>query len=423
MGPDFVLDDEATEAIATICRQLDGIPLAIEIAASRAAALGVIELSKHLGDQFRLLTSGFRTGLPRHQAMEATFDWSHDALAPAEQRGLRHLAVPVGRFTLDAAKILIADDFDPVHSAVEVVASLVEKSLVVTDWSRVAAIPPSRDHAHLRPGETRETGTLDHVARRHSEYWLNMLAAAELDWQGLARLNSLGSLEGVDPLGNARAAIDWALSRTDDATIGVLLTIAAVPVWMHFSMALECRDYVERALKVLAVDPQADPCLEMRLLTAHGTALLLTTEASKEARRAFQRALGIAEHLDDKDYQLRNLWGLCSVCLNEGDFRAAQGVVEQFYGLGSELGDPRALAWADLFRGGVCRFSASSLRRAGTSSAWSNGSTSTMNLHRWAALSSIVVSWPWACLATSCAYRAAQIRASAGSKKALRNRF
>ena len=180
-----------------------------------------------------------------------------------------------------------------------------------------------------------------------------MLGATELDWQGRARLNSLGSLEGMDPLGNARAAIDWAFSRTDDATIGVLLTIAAVPVWMHFSLALECREYLDRALKIYAVDLQPDPCLEMRLLTAHGTALLSTTEASAETRRAFQRALGIAEHLGDKDYQLRNLWGLCSVCLNEGDVRAVQGVVEQFYGLGSEAGDPRTLAWADLFRGGV----------------------------------------------------------------------
>jgi predicted ATPase len=140
MAPDFVFDEESITAIAAICRRLDGIPLAIEIAASRATALGVVELSKRLDDQFRVMTSGFRTTLPRHRTLQATFDWSYNLLTPAEQRGLQRLAIAVGRFTLDMAKTLLSDGSEPVDAPEEIVAGLVEKSLVVAEYHYYAAL-------------------------------------------------------------------------------------------------------------------------------------------------------------------------------------------------------------------------------------------------------------------------------------------
>jgi predicted ATPase len=351
---DFVFDEESIAFIAAICRRLDGIPLAIEIAASRAAALGVVELSRRLDDQFRLMTSGFRTTLPRHRTLQATFDWSYDLLTPAEQRGLRRLAIPVGRFTLDMAKTLLSDDSESVHAPEETVTGLVEKSLVVAEAARGSMryrlLATTRSYASAK---LQESGELDQVARLHAEYWLSVLVPAELDWQGHARPDSPGKPEGMDLLGNARAAIDWAFSTTGDAALGLFLTVALVPVWMHSSMAMECRQYVARALAVLAANPQSDPDLEMKLLTAHGMALISTAAAGDEARQAFKRALEIAERLGNRDYRLRTLWGLGNVCINDGDFRVAREVAEHFHELASASGDPSAIATADLLWGGV----------------------------------------------------------------------
>ncbi|WP_170303570.1 winged helix-turn-helix domain-containing protein [Reyranella soli] len=353
MGADVALDPANVKAMAAICRRLDGIPLAIEIAASRAATLGIVELSRHLDDVFRLLTSGFRTALPRHRTLRATLDWSYDLLTEAERRGLQRLAVPVGRFTLRMATALLADGGD-VGDPEVVLEGLVEKSLVVADSvngeMRYHLLDTTRVYGQSR---LRDSGEFDTVARLHAKYCLGVFASAESDWQGNAQADSLDELEYMDLLGNARAAIDWAFSSNGDAALGLCLIVAAVPVWMFFSMAMECRQYMVRALAMFAANPQPDPDLEMRLLTAHGMALLSTMGSGTDARQAFTRSLHIADRLDNRDYRLRNLWGLCSLCLNDGDFRAARKLADRFYDFARAAGDPNATAWAELLLGGV----------------------------------------------------------------------
>ncbi len=333
MAFDLSLDRASMAAIATICRRLDGIPLAIELAASRAATLGVIELSKHLDDQFRLLTNGFRTALPRHRTLRATFDWSYDLLTDTERRGLRRLAIPVGRITLNRARALLAGNDEHASSAEETIADLVEKSLVVAEPVRgdvrYRLLATTRSYAMAK---LRDLGEFDEVARQHAQYCLEMNRAAEAGWRGRARLDLLGSVEGLDPLANALSAIDWAFSKTGDPGLGMYLTIAVMPIMMRFSMVAECRQYVARALEVFTVNSNPDPHLEMSLLTAHGMVLLPSMSAGPEARRSFERGLEIAEHLANEDYQVRSLWGLCSICLNEGDFRAGKDVAERFHG-------------------------------------------------------------------------------------------
>jgi predicted ATPase/DNA-binding winged helix-turn-helix (wHTH) protein len=354
MASDLVLDGASIAAIGTICRRLDGIPLAIEIAASRAATLGIVELSKHLDDQFRLLTSGFRTALPRHRTLRATFDWSYDLLTDTEQRGLRRLAMPVGRFSLNMAKALLVDGSKTAASPEETIAGLVEKSLLVAEMvqgdMRYRLLDTTRAYALPR---LQESGEFDQVARRHAKYCLDVFASAESDWQGHVRADSLDHLEHLDLLGNARMALDWAFSPKGDAALGFCLTVAAVPVWIFFSMAMECRQYTLRALAIFAANPQPDSDLEMKLLTAHGMALLSTMAPGAHARQAFERGLEIAVRLDNRDYRLRNLWGLSSVCVNDGDFRAAREIAERFHALALASGDPSATGWADLLLAGV----------------------------------------------------------------------
>src|SRR5712671_2041895 len=130
---DFSLDGLVAAAVAAICRRLDGIPLAIELAASRAAVLGIEELAARLDDRFRLLTGGRRTALPRHQTLQAMLDWSYDLLPDAEKVILRRLAVFHGDFTMEAAGAVAADQGIPTAEVSEGVANLAAKSLIVTD--------------------------------------------------------------------------------------------------------------------------------------------------------------------------------------------------------------------------------------------------------------------------------------------------
>ncbi|HUD57998.1 MAG TPA: winged helix-turn-helix domain-containing protein [Acetobacteraceae bacterium] len=161
---DFSPNDEGLSAIAAICRHLDGIPLAIEFAAARAAALGVQQVASGLEDRFRLLTAGRRPALPRHQTLRATLDWSYDLLSDAERRLLRRLAIFPSGFTLDAATAILHDIADAVSSVVVGIANLVAKSLVVLDGSAAAA----RDGSCVCAGETcpKRRSTTDRAAPR-----------------------------------------------------------------------------------------------------------------------------------------------------------------------------------------------------------------------------------------------------------------
>ena len=129
----FELRDGDATLVADICRKLDGIALAIELAAGRVDVFGLPGVAARLEDRVRLLTHGRRTALPRHQTLGATLDWSHDALAEPEQAVLRRLAVFAGSFTLDAAHAVAAEDLDSSTDITEIVVSLVSKSLLNAD--------------------------------------------------------------------------------------------------------------------------------------------------------------------------------------------------------------------------------------------------------------------------------------------------
>ncbi len=351
LDPAFPLDAACIEVIATICRRLDGIPLAIEIAAARAAAHGVAEIAKRLDDTFRLLTGGFRTALPRHRTLKAAFDWSYDLLSDSERQGLRHLSLFVGRFSLAMAEAILAhSDGDP--PVIETVAGLVAKSLVVPEIIRGTAhyrlLETTRAYARER---LRESGDLTVVSRRHANLCLGALAQADHDWQGHATSATLASL--ADPMGNIRAALDWTFSPAGDPALGVALTVAAAPLWLRLSMVDTCNQFAGVALAALpglAGDRRQD---EMRLHTAQGMALLSTMAMGAEVRAAFIRAHTLAEALDDPDYRLRALWGWCSSCLNHREFVVAHGLAQQLHARAIASKDESAIMSAELLLGGV----------------------------------------------------------------------
>jgi predicted ATPase/DNA-binding winged helix-turn-helix (wHTH) protein len=347
----FLPRRDELSAVAAICRQLDGIPLAIEFAAARAAALGVAQVAEHLDDRFGLLTGGRRTALPRHQTLRATLDWSYDLLAKDEQQGLRCLSILVGRFTLEAAeKVLILEQMTALKAS-NIIDGLVAKSLVVAETAG--------GEANFRLLETtcayglarlKESGEYDGVARRHARYFQDLFGRANLDWQG----NVIGPALPMrdSPIDNLRTALNWAFSPTGDTKLGISLTIASAPHLMHLSMDNECRLRVGSALAVLEADPDHDPSHEMKLLNALGMASAFTTAGVAENRDLFARALAIANRLNDKAHGLRAYWGLCQSYFNDGDHIDGHKATEQFHVLAAASNDPRAMALADLILGG-----------------------------------------------------------------------
>jgi predicted ATPase len=233
--PHFAPDRRLMAMIAAICRRLDGIPLAIELAAARAPALGIEALAARLDDRFHLLTGGRRTALPRHQALRATLDWSYELLSEPERVVLRRLAIFNGYFGLEAATAVVSgDEFSPLD-VVEHVVDHVPRSLIsaVADQSvaRYRLLDTTRAYAL---GKLREAGEWESIARRHAEYYRDLFQTAEGEWDRRPMAELLANYgRHIDDL---RAALDWAFSSKGDAALGVTLTTAAVPLWMHLSL-------------------------------------------------------------------------------------------------------------------------------------------------------------------------------------------
>ncbi|HEX4153156.1 MAG TPA: hypothetical protein VHY75_13195, partial [Steroidobacteraceae bacterium] len=337
--PHFAPDQRSAVMIATICRRLDGIPLAIELAAARTAALSIEELSARLDDRFRLLTGGRRTALPRHQTLRATLDWSYELLLEPERVVLRRLAVFAGGFSLEAAGAVVASVELAPGEVVDEVLDLVTKSLVVTETdgtvARYRLLNTTRAYALEKLDES---GEGEAVARRHAEYGRDLFERAETEAETRPRAEWLADYGRW--IGNMRAALDWAFSPAGDASIGVALTAAAVPLWMHTSLLDECRTRVERALATIEGEERADLRREMKLHAALGASLLYTRGAVPESGAAWTKALELAESLDNAEYQLRSLWGLCSFHITGGHYRVALTLAQRFRTLAANRSDP-----------------------------------------------------------------------------------
>ncbi len=335
---EFKLSDADAPIVADICRKLDGLPLAIEFAAARVEAFGVPGLAARMDDRFRLLLGGHRTALPRHQTMAATLDWSYSLLTEAQQFVLRGLAIFAGGFTPRSAGAVIADATHPESDVIDQVTELVAKSLVAPDVSgnepRLRLLETTRVYALEKLAAS---GERERLARRHAEYYHDLFEQAEAEWERRPTAEWLADYgRRID---NLRAALDWAFSPAGDAPIGVALTAAAVPLWMHMSLVDECRGRVERALAAIATGAGPDPRREMKLRAALGAALLYTRGAVPEIGEAWTAALEIAEGLDDTGQQLRALVGLFTFHLNSGRSRVALALAQRFCALAARSFD------------------------------------------------------------------------------------
>src|SRR6266851_3242652 len=345
-APSFSPDARGAAAIAGICRRLDGIPLAIELAATRAAALGIDGLAAGLDDRFRLLTGGRRTALARHQTLRGTLDWSYELLTEPERVVLRRLAIFAGGFSLEAAGAVTAGPGVAPSEVADGVSGLVAKSLVAAEIdgaiARYRLLDTTRAYALEKLGDS---GELEAIARHHAEFCRALFDRAETEWE--ARPAAEWLAEYGRQIDNLRAALDWAFSPGGDASIGVALTAAAVPLWLQLSAVEESRRRVEQAIAGRSSGAASDSRRDMQLQAARGAALLFTKGPMRETEAAWAKALELAEGLGDTEYQLRALWGLWVHRMNSGEFGIALALAQQFYRLAAQRTDPADLPIAD----------------------------------------------------------------------------
>ena len=337
--PHFAADRNTALTIAAICRRLDGIPLAIELAAARTGALGIKQIAARLDNGFDLLTAGRRTALPRHQTLRATLDWSYGLLSEPERVILRRLAVFAGTFSLEAAEAVVTSPELAAPAVVDGLFSLVAKSLVTREGegtvTRYRLLETTRDYAREKLDEASERQPL---ARRHAEYYRDLFERAETEWG--VRPTAEWLSEYLPKIDNLRVALDWAFSPEGDASIGVALTVAAMPLWMQLSLIEECLGRVRWALASVAAGADRDARREMKLHAALGASLIATSRDVPEIAASCTRALELAESLDDAEYRLRSLWGLWLFNIIRGQHPAALALAEKFLTVASTHPDP-----------------------------------------------------------------------------------
>jgi predicted ATPase/DNA-binding winged helix-turn-helix (wHTH) protein len=332
---DFALTDANAQPVVEICRKLDGLPLAIEFAAARVAALGVEGVVARLDDSLPLLRARARTETPRHRTMRAVIHWSYALLSREERRFFRALGVFSGGFTAEAVAAVVLGREQTDINAIDGLADLLAKSLIAVDVSGANLRFRMLDATRAFAMEKLATGGEDaRIGRSHAEYYFGLFERAESE----AALRPIGKwvADHARDIGNLRAALDWAFSPRGDGSIAVALTAAAVPLWMHLSLLEECRYRVKQALDVLGTLTTLDQPREMRLRAALGA----STSQAPEMSAAFTKALEIAERLGDVDFQLRALAGLNFYHIGRSQYRAATPFARRFHDLATKNSDP-----------------------------------------------------------------------------------
>ena len=235
--------------VATICRRLDGIPLAIELAASRAGPLGIRGVGELLDNRFSLLWRGRRTALPRHQTLNAMLDWSYNLLSQHEKAVLCRLSVFVGDFTLEAACAVAADAEIDQASSTRAIISLLAKSLISKTESRGSTYYRLLETTRIfAQAKLADRGERNRVARRHATFFSDFLQHDQLVQ---SRFGEHDLSRYAAHIGNVRAALQWAFSDDGDVTLGVELAAWAAPLLVGLSLLEECTRWCERALASL----------------------------------------------------------------------------------------------------------------------------------------------------------------------------
>ena len=328
--------------IADICRKLDGIPLAIELAAGRVDAFGLATTLALLDSRLQLSWPGRRTALPRHVTLSAALDWSYDLLSPDEARLLRSLSPFVGGFTLQAAEAVADGDAHALAAANR--PGLVSKSLVNTSPQgaelRYRLLDTTRVYAAARLSEAEER---PRVAARHAAFSLETLRRL-LDAHEQA--DSTGQYAAViSALAEVRGALVWALTERNDLELGLRLAAVAALAMLKTSQFTECRRCSEFALAALPSD-QLGGRVEMELQICLGLSRMLGGDNTPDTDAALGRSLELADRFGELGHMIPILSGLQLYHHRGGDARRAMAFAERAEQVAVAMDDPVSLAVA-----------------------------------------------------------------------------
>ncbi len=331
------LSDSDAPKVAKICQRLDGIALAMELAASRVGSHGIRGTEELLDNRFKLLWQGRRTSLPRHQTLNAMLDWSYNLLSEQEKTVLRRLSVFCGDFVLQVACSVASEAGAGDDAVIDAIESLVAKSLISSrdiDGSiYYRLLGTTQVYASEKLAGS---GEADCIARRHAVSYSQLIGRDEV-MQSTASGHSLSAI--APHIGNVRAALTWALGSTGDLEVGVELAAWAAPLFIGLSMLEECRNWCERALAALR-ETNGDTRKELILWESLQVSSMFSKSYSDRVRAAIERALSLAEAVDDHERQLRLLADLNLYFIRLCDFPAAISVTERAAAITAITKDP-----------------------------------------------------------------------------------
>ena len=343
---DFELVDADAPIAAGICRRLDGIPLAIELAAGRVDIFGLSKTASLLDDRLNLSWVGRRTAPAKHQTLNAALEWSYDLLGEAERRVLNRLSVFAGGFTFEAAVAVVADETIDEANVSDCVWELRSKSMIAAQGqgARLRLLDTTHAFASRRLAESDEEGRW---RRRHAFYFSGLFKqGAAMD--GPERRRTLGV--EVD---NLRAALNWAFSVEGDAKIGVELAAASASTWMAVALLTECREWMTKALSRLD-DASAGSRQEMIIQSALASCMMFTDGMTEESYRSWAQARLLAESLNDTECQLDSLLVLWAHQIRLPSYAEAIELADRCGDVAEGSGNRGAIATANYMRGVTC---------------------------------------------------------------------
>jgi predicted ATPase/class 3 adenylate cyclase len=332
--PEFTVTRENAPAVAQVCQRLDGIPLAIELAAARVKVLAVDQIAARLDDRFRLLTGGSPIALHRQQTLRATIDWSYNLLSETERVLLRRLSVFVGGWTLEAAESVCADGGVEAASILDLLTALVDKSLMSAETQRGEAryrlLETVRQYAHDRLVEADEDADL---RTRHRDWYLELAEQTDREIRGPRPAWWIERLETEHD--NLRSALEWSKAEKDGAEAGLRLVGALHRFWFRRGHWREASEWLDGAL---ARSGEAPPSLRPKALLG-ATHLAWRLGDYGLATKLGEKGVALCRELEDKEASASLLTYLSVVAIHQGNYDRATALCEEAMNLGRELGN------------------------------------------------------------------------------------
>ena len=350
-NPNFQLSEKNAFSVAQVCRRLDGIPLALELAAARVRVLSVEQIAERLDDRFRLLTGGSRTALPRQQTLRALIDWSYDLLIEPEKALFRRLAVFVGGWTLEAAEKVCSGNGVDEYEVLDLLTQLVDKSLVIAEQNedniRYYRLETIRQYAREKLLETDEAVG---VRNYHLDFFIDMTFRSDEEYMNPRQDDVFKKM--ISEYDNIRSALSWAAESNLEKAIILLTAASTIWPWILQGKITDANEWCKHILSQLnslsqdELDKIKDVSkLKARVLNRYAQ-VLMNMGSHQASRIAVEESIKLAEETSDQEILAEALatFGHCALYAGEPD--SALEAAEEAINICEREGYTKLLFWA-----------------------------------------------------------------------------